>query len=165
MVLDEQAVLNKPAHDTGDDAVQKFVQILSVRRIDSMKTRLVVLHCVHPVRDDHVEVDVKVQRTAKALNEGHHAGSGSGSTGQPRGALCLRFKLKRIQTNISQSVSFWLRLQALLPLRQIRIFVRFYCLTMIMRLTTACSPDSKAMTSTILVFVSRARWTGAGSWV
>lgn len=54
MVLDEQAVLNKPAHDTGDDAVQKFVQILSVRRIDSMKTRLVVLHCVNPVQDDHV---------------------------------------------------------------------------------------------------------------
>ena len=29
-----------------------------------MKTRLVVLHCVNPVQDDHVEVDVKVQRTA-----------------------------------------------------------------------------------------------------
>ena len=84
LVLDEQAVLYKPAHDTGDDAVQKFVQILSGRRIDSMKTGLVVLHCVHPVQDDHVEVNVKVQRTAKALNEGHHAGSGPGSTGQSR---------------------------------------------------------------------------------
>ena len=49
-----------------------------------MKTGLVVLHCVHPVQDDHVEVNVKVQRTAKALNEGHHAGSGPGSTGQSR---------------------------------------------------------------------------------
>ena len=53
LVLDEQTVLNKPAHDTGNDAVQKFVQMLSVRRIDSMKTRLVVLHCVNPVQDDH----------------------------------------------------------------------------------------------------------------
>ena len=54
------------------------------RRIESMKTGLVVLHCVHPVQDDHVEVNVKVQRTAKALNEGHHAGSGPGRTGQSR---------------------------------------------------------------------------------
>tara|TARA_B110000261_G_C12912151_1_gene288886 strand:+ start:426 stop:641 length:216 start_codon:yes stop_codon:yes gene_type:complete len=54
LVLDEQAVLNKPSHDTGNDAVQKFVQMLSGRRIDSMKTRLVVLHCVNPVQDDHV---------------------------------------------------------------------------------------------------------------
>ena len=33
-----------------------------------MKTGLVVLHCVHPVQDDHVEVNVKVQRTAKGTS-------------------------------------------------------------------------------------------------
>ena len=68
MVLDEQAVPYKPSHDTGNDAVQKFVQMLSGRRIDSMKTRLVVLHCVNPVQNDHVEVKVKVQRTAKGTS-------------------------------------------------------------------------------------------------
>jgi hypothetical protein len=68
LILDEQAVLYKPAHDPGDDAVQKFVQTLSVRCIDSMKTRLVVLHCVYPVQNDHVEVKVKVQRTAKGTS-------------------------------------------------------------------------------------------------
>lgn len=50
-------------------------QMLSVRRIDSMKTRFVALHCVYPVQDDHVQMHVKIQRTTKTLNEGHHTGS------------------------------------------------------------------------------------------
>lgn len=33
-----------------------------------MKTGLVVLQCVRPVQDDHVEVNVKVQRTAKGTS-------------------------------------------------------------------------------------------------
>lgn len=33
-----------------------------------MKTGLVVLQCVRPVQDDHVEVNVKVQRTAEGTS-------------------------------------------------------------------------------------------------
>ena len=41
--MDEQTVLHKPAHDTGDDPVQKFVQILSGPRSASMVAGLSVV--------------------------------------------------------------------------------------------------------------------------
>ena len=77
----QQAVLDEPAHHAADDAMQKFLQMLTVRRINLMETRSVALQRIDPVQDDHVQVDVKVQRTAKALNEGHHASPGPGCTG------------------------------------------------------------------------------------
>ena len=58
--------------------------MLSVRRIDSMKARLVALHCVYPVQDDHVQMHVKIQSAAKALDEGHHTGSRARRTRKSR---------------------------------------------------------------------------------
>jgi len=58
--------------------------MLLIRCIDSMKTRPVTLHCIYPVQDDHVQVDVKVQSAAKTLDEGHHTGSAARRTSQSR---------------------------------------------------------------------------------
>ena len=58
--------------------------MLTVRRVHLMKTRSVALQGIDPVQNDHVQMHVKVQRTAKALNEGHHTGSRARRTSQSR---------------------------------------------------------------------------------
>jgi hypothetical protein len=55
-VRDEQAVFDKSAHDTGDDAIQEFLQMLLVRRVHQMETRSVALQRIDPVQNDHVQV-------------------------------------------------------------------------------------------------------------
>ena len=52
----QQAVLDEPAHHAADDAMQKFLQMLTVRRINLMETRSVALQRIDPVQDDHVPI-------------------------------------------------------------------------------------------------------------
>jgi len=79
VALDYAPLLQHPA-DAGGDLLHQFMQLGACRSRHMPKhRRRPFRRQIHPIQEDHVKVDVQVQRRTEALDQRHGAG-------EPRGA-------------------------------------------------------------------------------
>ena len=81
-VTEQQSLLLEGAGDAGGDGVEQALEFRLGRGGDTVEAGPFLFERVDAVDDEHVQVDVEVQRRTEALDEGDGSGAGTGAHAQ-----------------------------------------------------------------------------------
>ena len=82
VVADQQSLFFEGAGDAGSDGVEQALELGLGRGGGTVKAGPLGFERIGAVDEEHVQVDVEVQRRAEALDEGDGAGAGAGAHAQ-----------------------------------------------------------------------------------
>ena len=86
VIAQQQPLVFQGAGDAGGDGAEQTLEFGLRRCSDAVEAGLLVFERVGAIDEEHVQVDVEVQRRTDALDEGHGAGAGAGAHAQPGAA-------------------------------------------------------------------------------